>query len=333
MVSSRALVPRNPELREARVALERDLAGYLTELRAYCYRMLGSAADAEDAVQDTLVRAWRHVDGFEGRSSLRSWLYRIATNVCLDVIARRKRREMPAGLGAPGRPEESLGHALPHQEWVEPVADAWVVPQGDGVDPAEQAAVRDSVRLAFVAALQALPPRQRAALILRDVLAWRPPEIAALLGTTVVSVNSALQRARQTLATLDTGRRLAGADAIPADLLRRYVDAFERYDIDGLVALLHEDATWTMPPYRLWLRGVGDIRVWLGRKPCGEVRFVPLALNGSAGFAAYTATPAGAWEAFGVQVLEVRDGAIAGAHTFLDPRLVTLFGLSPVLGA
>jgi len=316
----------------ARAAFERDLEGLRAELRAYCYRMLGSAFDADDAVQDALVRAWRHLDRFEGRAAMRSWLYRIATNVCLDMINRRQRRALPADLASPGRPDQPLGAPLAERAWLEPVADSWLVPAA--ADPAEQAAVRDSVRLAFVAALQVLPPRQRAALILRDVLAWRPGEIAVLLDTTIASVNSALQRARQTLATIDTGRRFVTDDAASEELLARYVDAFERFDLDALVALLHEDATWTMPPFALWFRGIEDIRRWVATKPCGQTRYVPLAVNGAAGFAVYRASPTpGVYEAIGVQVLDLRDGAIAAVHTFLDDRLVPLFGLSPTLAA
>ena len=313
----------------ARADFERDLESLRVELRAYCYRMLGSAFDAEDAVQEALVRAWRHIDRFEGRAALRSWLYRIATNVCLDVIDRRKRRAMPADLASPAGPDGQLGLALAAHEWIEPVTDAWVLPAD--VDPGERAALRDSVRLAFVAALQLLPARQRAALILREVLAWRPAEIAALLDTTVASVNSSLQRARQTMATAVVDGPAVADDAQQA-LLDRYVEAFERYDIDALVAVLHEDATWTMPPYTLWFRGHAGIRNWLARKPCGNTRYVPLAVNGGPGFAAYRATSEpGVYEAFAVQALEVRNGAITAVHTFLDERLVALFGLSPTL--
>ncbi len=311
---------------------ERDLEAYRVELRGYCYRMLGSAFDAEDAVQDTLVRAWRHLDRFEGRSSLRSWLYRIATNVCLDVIDRRQRRALPADVAAPARAGDELGPPLAEQGWVEPAADAWVVPAD--ADPAERAVLLDSVRLAFVAALQVLPARQRAALILRDVLAWRPSEIARLLGTTVVSVNSALQRARQTIAATDTERRANAGGDVDRALLDRYVSAFEREDYDTLVSLLHEDATWTMPPFALWFRGVADIAAWLPNKGCTAARLVPLAVNGAPGFAAYQrSTTPGVLETFGVQVLEVRDGAITAVDTFLDERLVPLFGLSPALPA
>ena len=213
---------------------ESDLEPIRVELRAYCYRMLGSAFDAEDAVQEVLIRGWRHIDRFEGRASLKSWLYRIATNVCLDAIAGRQRRALPAGFNGPGRPDDPLGSALAAHEWVEPIPDRWVVPAG--VDPAERAVVRDSVRLAFVAALQVLPAKQRAALILRDVLAWHPHEIAELLGTTVVSVNSSLQRARQALAAIDSGERSVSERGEEASerLLQRYVNAFEEYDVESL---------------------------------------------------------------------------------------------------
>jgi RNA polymerase sigma-70 factor, ECF subfamily len=319
---------------DTRALFERDLEAIRVELRAYCYRMLGSAFDADDAVQEVLVRAWRHLDRFEGRASLRSWLYRIATNVCLDSIAGRQRRALPADLNGPGRPHDPLGDALAAHEWVEPIADRWVVPAGS--DPAERAVVRDSVRLAFVAALQVLPARQRAALILRDVLAWRPHEIADLLGTTVVSVNSSLQRARQTLAAMDTGQWpiSEGGEGASKRLLERYVDAFEHYDVESLVALLHEDATWMMPPFPLWFRGAANIGAWLGAKPvgCRAIRLVPLELNGSAGFALYRPSASGdRYEAFGVQVLDVHDGTITAIDTFIDPRLVMLFGGSSVL--
>jgi RNA polymerase sigma-70 factor, ECF subfamily len=230
-------------------------------------------------------------------------------------------------LGAPGGPDDALGAALADAEWLEPVADGWVVPAA--ADPAERVVVRESVRLAFVAALQVLPPRQRAALILRDVLAWRPGEIADLLGMTTVSVNSALQRARQSLASVDA-TRYDSVDAVSQDLLDRYVDAFERDDVDALVALLHEDASWTMPPYPLWFRGVEDIRDWYLRKGtgCRNLRLVPLPLNGGPGFALYRRSEeSGRFEAFAVQSVDVADGAIAGVHTFLDPRFVELFGL------
>src|SRR5947208_3334074 len=229
--------------------LDPRLTKHRRELTGYCYRMLGSSFDAEDAVQETIVRAWRGLADFEGRSALRSWLYRIATNVCLDQLSGRQRRALPMDLsGTPYPPvEHSLAGRRPGTAWVEPVLDRMVV--SEEADPAEQAVTRESIRLAFVAALQYLPPRQRAVLILREVLRWKADEVAQLLDTTVASVNSALQRARATLA--DAGGEI---DPRPLDedhreLLERYVDTFERYDIEALVRLLHEDATQHMPPY------------------------------------------------------------------------------------
>src|SRR5437868_7526069 len=241
-----------------------DLEGHRRELTAYCYRMLGSPFEAEDAVQDTLIRAWRAMDRFEGRSSLRSWLYRIATNVCLDMLKGKDRRARPMDLGPSSSPHGPVGEILPEITWIEPVPDGKVLPEGD---PADVAEARETIRLAFVAALQRLPPRQRAALILCEVLRWQATEVAELLETSVASVNSALQRARATLAA---GNVSAGDPSPPlseADqaLLARYVEAFERYDIESLTALIREDATQSMPPYDLWLRGRDDIfRWWFG---------------------------------------------------------------------
>src|SRR5688572_3452544 len=230
-----------------------QLESYRVELTAYCYRMLGSAFEAEDAVQDTMMRAWRSIDRFEGRAALRSWLYRIATNVCLDMLNGRSRRARPMDLAPAQTADSPLGAALPDGAWVEPVPDSRVVPVGG--DPAEVTVLRESIRLAFVAALQHLPPKQRAVLILREVLQWQATEVAELLDTTVASVNSALQRARATLATKDVGDTPdQPTDDDQRALLARYVDAFERYDLDSLTALLHEDATWSMPPYELWLQ-------------------------------------------------------------------------------
>src|SRR5262245_19473656 len=239
---------------EATQPAEEVLEQHRVELTGYCYRMLGSA-DAEDAVQVTLLRAWRSFDRFEGRSAVRSWLYRIATNVCLDMLDGRKRRARPMDIGPAREPEAANLNTLPEVTWIEPMPDSRIVPDGD---PAEVAVVRDSVRLAFVAALQHLPPRQRAVLILRDVLRWQASEVAELLDTSVASVNSALQRARATLAETSVGETPA-VDEADAELLARYVDAFERYDMDALTALIHEDATQSMPPYDLWLKGRSDI--------------------------------------------------------------------------
>src|SRR3954467_7530351 len=221
-------------------SLERDLETYRRELTAYCYRMLGSGFEAEDAVQETMVRAWRNLDRFEGRSSLRSWLYRIATNVCLDMLQGPQRRARPIDMGPASSASTPLPGGLPENVWIQPVPDARVLPE-DG-DPAELAAARESIRLAFVAALQHLPPRQRAVLILREVLRWQATEVAELLRMTVASVNSALQRARATIDQLDLDA--SGPAALEGDdqeLLSKYVDAFERYDIASLVSLLHED--------------------------------------------------------------------------------------------
>lgn len=311
-----------------------DLAATLeqhrAELTGYCYRMLGSAFEAEDAVQETFVRAWRSFDRFEGRSSVRSWLYRIATNVCLDMHAAPQRRALPMDLTPAAPATSGLGPPLPETTWIDPVPDARVVPAGG--DPADVAVARESIRLAFVAALQHLPPRQRAVLILREVLHWHADEVAELLGTTVASVNSALQRARATLATKDV-RSPDGAkplDEAQRALLDRYVDAFERYDMDSLTALLHEDASWSMPPYELWLRTHDDIRYWcLGPGiGCEGSRLVPTLANGSPAFGQYKPDPAGGHAAWSLQVLELEGDRIAGITFFLDTeRYFPLFGL------
>jgi RNA polymerase sigma-70 factor (ECF subfamily) len=313
--------------------LEPLLERHRVELTAYAYRMLGSAFEAEDAVQETLLRAWRGWDRFEGRAALRSWLYRIATNVCLDMLKGRERRARPMDLGPSNTAEAPLGEPLPEVTWIEPIPDGRVLP-GDG-DPAELAEARESIRLAFVAALQHLPPRQRAVLILREVLRWKATEVAELLDTTVASVNSALQRARSTLAATDV---TGDAPSPPMDeaqraLLERYVDAFERYDMDSLTSLLHEDATWSMPPYELWLRTHADIRRWcLGPGiGCRGSRLIPTVANGSPAFGQYKpGGPGGSREPWSLQVLEVSGGRIAGISFFLDTaRWFPLFGLPP----
>ena len=315
---------------------EPRLEQHRVELTGYCYRMLGSAFEAEDAVQETMVRAWRGLDRFEGRSALRSWLYRIATNVCLDMLNGRQRRARPMDLG-PASPAElaTLGSARSEETWVEPIPDGRAVPATD--DPAEVAVARDTIRLAFVAALQHLPPRQRAVLILREVLRWRASEVAELLETTVASVNSALQRARATLAD---HHPTATAAADPIDdaqraLLDRYVDAFERYDLDALTALLTEDATMSMPPYALWLRGHAAIRWWMlgPGAACRGSRLLPAAANGSPAFGQYKPNAdRGGHEPWALHVLEMSDGRISGLNTFLDTeRMFPLFGLPPRL--
>jgi RNA polymerase sigma-70 factor, ECF subfamily len=313
--------------------IEATLEQYRRELTAYCYRMLGSAFEAEDAVQETLLRAWRGYDRFEGRAQLRSWLYRIATNVCLTMLSARQRRALPMDLGPAGTADGPLGVPLPEGAWIEPVPDDRVTPIAS--DPAEVALARESIRLAFVAALQHLPPRQRAVLILREVLRWRASEVAELLDTSVASVNSALQRARAALAA-------ARADEPPAEplddekraLLRRYVDAFERYDMDALTALLHDDAKWSMPPYALWLRSHEDVVRWcLGPGiGCRGSRLVPTMANGAPAFGQYKPAAGGGHEPWSLQVLEMSGDRISGITFFLDTaRYFPLFGLPPRL--
>ncbi|HUF84568.1 MAG TPA: sigma-70 family RNA polymerase sigma factor [Acidimicrobiia bacterium] len=314
--------------------LDAQLEQHRVELTGYCYRMLGGAFEAEDAVQETMVRAWRGFDRFEGRSSLRSWLYRIATNVCLDMLNGRQRRAMPMDLGPASTADSALGPALPEVSWLEPMPDGRVLPGND--DPAELAVARETVRLAFVAALQHLPARQRAVLILCEVLRWKADEVAELLDTSVASVNSALQRARATLADHDVTDETAVAE--PADdaqraLLDRFVDAFERYDLDSIATLLHDDVEQSMPPYELWLRGFDDIRDWwLGPGiGCRGSRLVPTAANGLPAFGQYKPSgPGGRHEPWSLLVVEPSGERIGRMTFFLDTaRLFPLFGLPP----
>ena len=311
--------------------VERRLEEHRVELTAYCYRMLGSAFDAEDAVQETLVRAWRGFDRFEGRSALRSWLYRIASNVCLDMLEGRKRRARPMDLGPAREPEAANLATLPEESWVGPIPDTRVVPEGD---PAEVAVARETVRLAFVAALQHLPPRQRAVLILCEVLRWKATEVAELLETSLASVNSALQRARATLAAgnVSAATTTPSVDQADAELLARYVDAFERYDMDALTALIHEDATQSMPPYDLWLSGRDDILTWwVGPGAgCRGSQVIPTtAANGAPAFGQYKPSESGeGYEPWALQVLEIEEGRIVELTFFLDTETVfPLFGL------
>ena len=307
------------------------LEQHRAELTAYCYRMLGSAFEAEDAVQETMVRAWRGLDRFEGRAALRSWLYRIATNVSLDMLSSRERRARPMDLGPALTADAALGPALPDGRWIEPVPDARVLPTGG--DPADVTVLRETIRLAFVAALQHLPPRQRAVLILREVLQWQAAEVAELLDTTVASVNSALQRARATLASkeLDATEPPPPMDDAQRALLARYVDAFESYDMSKLTALLHEDATWNMPPYELWLQTHEDVVKWcLGPGiGCRGSRLVATMANGSPAFGQYKPNPDGeGYVPWSLQVIELSNGRIAGITFFLDTeRMFPLFGL------
>jgi RNA polymerase sigma-70 factor (ECF subfamily) len=316
--------------------LERQLEQHRVELTGYAYRMLGSAFEAEDAVQETMLRAWRAVDRFEGRSALRSWLYRIATNVCLDMLGGKERRTRPMDLASATTADTPLGPPLPESTWVMPVPDGRVLAAGD--DPAEVAEARESIRLAFVAALQHLPPKQRAVLILREVLRWQATEVAELLDSTVASVNSALQRARATMAAVDVDAAdPAGMDDSHRALLERYVDAFERYDLDRLTSLLHEDASWSMPPYELWLRTHDDVRRWcLGPGiGCRGSRLLRTRANGSIAFGQYKPSVSGTGlEPWSLQVVEISDGLISGITFFLDTAgLFPLFGLPPSLDA
>jgi RNA polymerase sigma-70 factor (ECF subfamily) len=309
------------------VASERsfgDLERHRRELSAYCYRMLGSPFEAEDAVQETLLRGWRALDRFQGRASLRAWLYRIATNVCLDMLSGKERRARPMDLGEARAHDGPLGEILPEVTWIEPVPDGLVVPEDD---PAAVAQAHETIRLAFIAALQHLPPRQRAALILCEVLHWKAAEVAELLDTSVAAVNSALQRARATLDTVDVadqGRgRLSERDS---ELLSRYVDAFQRYDMDALTALIHEDATQSMPPYELWLRGRKDILGWwTGRGAgCRGSRVLPtVTANGSPAFGQYKPNEDGpGYEPWALQVLEIADGQIVELTFFLSTESI-----------
>lgn len=300
------------------------LEAFRGELTGYCYRMLGSAFEAEDAVQDTMVRAWRGLDRFEGRSALRSWLYRIATNVCLDMLGSAQRRARPMDLSPPGSARSAPGEPLPENVWLGPIPDARITAAAG--DPADVAVGRESIRLAFVAALQHLPARQRAVLILRDVLAWSAAEVAELLGASVASVNSALQRARATLAAAHPdGTTPRPLDPDQSQLLDRYVKAFEGYDMDALTSLLHEDVTLNMPPVPLWLRGPDDIRQWmLGTgSGCRGSRLVPTTANAMPAFGQYRST--GPWALI---VLNLSAGRIREITSFLDvDRLFPLFGL------
>jgi RNA polymerase sigma-70 factor (ECF subfamily) len=304
-----------------------ELELHRTALIGHCYRVLGSVVDAEDAVQETMVRAWRNLDRFEGRSSLRTWLYRIATNVCFDALAARPRRARPVEEAPVGTVDDAL-EERPRAHWLEPIPDTLAVP--DDVSPLEQAMMRQSIRLAFVAALQHLPARQRVALLLADVLGWSAAEIGDCLTTSVAAVNSALQRARATLASKD----VSGVDAsLPDDvttLADRYVEAFHRYDVDALVALMREDATLSMPPYTLWLQGADAIRAWLlGRGAgCRGSRLIRVNANGSLAFAQYRALDSGGYRAWSLTVLEGRGGVISAWNAFLDTdTLFPKFGL------
>jgi len=315
-------------------AVERELEQHRRELTGYCYRMLGSPFEAEDAVQETMLRAWRGLARFEGRAALRSWLYRIATNVCLDALNGRARRATPMDLGPAREPVEANLNALPEVTWIEPIPLGLVSPE----DPARMAEERETLRLAFIAALQHLPPRQRAALILCEVLRWKAGEAAELLDTSVASINSALQRAR---ATLDESGASAN-DPVPRmdetqrELLARYVKAFEAYDIDLLTAVIREDATQSMPPFDLWLSGREDIFRWFFGPGigCQGSRLIAVeSANGAAAYGQYKPSPSGSgFEPWALNVVELGDGGVRELTFFLaTERLFPLFGLPPRL--
>jgi len=311
--------------------LESRLEEFRSELIGYCYRMLGSPFEAEDAVQETLLRAWRGFERFEGRAALRSWIYRIATNVCLDMLDGRDRRARPMDIGPARAPVIENAHWLPEVAWLEPIPDSLLAEEGD---PAELAVTRETIRLAFVAALQHLPPRQRAVLILCEVLRWKAKEVAELLETSVASVNSALQRARETLAAsgVSSNDPVPDMDEARMQLLARYVQAFERYDLTALTALIQEDAKQSMPPYDLWLQGRENILAWwfgpgIG---CRGSRLVPtVPANGSVAFGQYKPSVSGVgYDPWALMVLEFGTDRIAEFTFFLDTAtLFPLFGL------
>ncbi|MBI4904475.1 MAG: sigma-70 family RNA polymerase sigma factor [Acidobacteria bacterium] len=308
-----------------------ELELHRTALTGHCYRMLGSVTDADDAVQETMLRACRAIDNFDGRSSLHTWLHRIATNVCLDELQDRKRRARPIEEGPAGTVHDELIR-LPANHWVEPVPDAAVLPKG--ANPEQLALHRESIRLAFVATLQHLPPKQRAALLLMEVLGWAASDVAATLDLTVAAVNSALQRARATMASIRESTTMP-AENTDAELARQFADAFERYDLDALIALMHRDVTLSMPPYALWLRGHDAVRAWLTGRGCGcrGSRVIPTAANGVRAFAQYRPDPGGGHTAWALIVLETAGDKITAWNAFLETeKWFPRFGLPRTLG-
>nr|WP_281172664.1 sigma-70 family RNA polymerase sigma factor [Jiangella gansuensis] len=313
---------------------------YRRELLAHCYRMLGSVHDAEDLVQETYLRAWRAYDRFEGRSSLRTWLYRIATTACLTAIESRGRRPMPTGLGGPST--EPTGDLLERTEvpWLEPLPDVTVgADSTDGVDPATVVTSRESVRLALIAALQHLPPRQRAVLVLRDVLRWKAAEVADLLETSTAAVNSMLQRAHAQLERVSPSQDDAVETLTPQlqEQLNRYAAAFEAYDVDAIVREVTADAVWEMPPYAAWFRGPADIGTLIATacpaKAAGDLRLVPTTANGQPALAQYLRDADGVHRPFAVQVVTMTPAGISHIAQFFDVSLFPLFGLPDVLPA
>lgn len=305
------------------------------ELFAHCYRMLGSIQDAEDVVQETYLRAWRSYDGFERRSSVRTWLHRIATNRCLTELAGRSRRVLPSGAGDPQQdPDAALQAGGTDVSWLQPAPDAMLLP--DSADPAAIVAAREAVRLALVASLQHLPPRQRAVLLLRDVLAFPAGDVAAMLGTTTASVKSALQRARARLRELDLTAGQITEPAAPRarELLDRYIAAFENADAAALERLLQRDATLEATPLRTWFAGRGVCMPFLRRHLLGspgDWRMLATSANGQPAAVAYTRDRHGDYQAYGICVLTVTDAGIRRISSFGDPGLVAAFGFGPSL--
>lgn len=301
---------------------------YRPAITGHCYRMLGSVVDADDAVQETMFRAWKGLDRFDQRASMKTWLYRIATNVCLDALAAANRAQRLRSLDVSDTPGSAHDPDLtqrPREHWIEPIPDAAAIP-ADG-DPEERAILKESIRLAFVAALQYLPPRQRAVLLLTQVLNWSAAEVAESLDMSVAAVNSALQRARATLGARNPAVMPRELTADQMQLVTRYVEAFEQYDVDALTALLHEEATMSMPPYELWLRGPEAVAAWLlgHGKGCRGSRIVPLVANGAPAYAQYRQGGAQPW---GLGVLDIQGDRITGITTFLDVEtLFPRFGL------
>jgi len=305
------------------------------ELMAYCYRMLGSVQDAEDQVQETLLRAWRSFGQFEGRASLRTWLYRIATNECLRAIDHRGRRPLPSSLSDPDQePERPLAATRSEVPWLEPIPDALLRPES--ADPAVVAVSREGIRLAFIAALQYLPARQRAVLILRDVLGWRAAEVAQLLGTTTHAANGLLQRARAQLrqAAPAPDELRDPADPRDLDLLNRYAAAFESADMTALAEILRHDAVLEMPPLPTWFAGRDHIGRFLQehvlRQP-GDFIMIPAAANGQPALAEYQRRPDGGYHVHGVQVLTVAGSRVARIASFHQPGVIAAFGLPATL--
>ena len=304
-----------------------EFEAHRRELTGYCYRMLGSGAEAEDAVQETMLRAWQAADRFEGRSSVRTWLYRIATNVCTDMGRSPQRRARPIDLGPARSPDPvHLTDVLPESSWITPIQDSSVIDLGG--DPADVVARRDTIRLAFVSTLQQLPAAQRAALVLCDVFRWPAVDVAELLDTSPASVNSSLQRARTTLAQAPARTPTVALSDDQQRLLARYVDAFERYDMDALAALLHDDVIQTMPPYAMWLQGRDDLVAWyIGAGiGCAGSRLLAGEANGCPAFAQYRVDPAGGHAPWALQVLELRGDGVEAIHAFLDIEAFVRFG-------